>query len=98
MFPKKKTCGAANRNRKREREENTAKLVKITDILPPKRIKVCENEESNNTAIKTKPTKVSSVEDKQIFTSNDSENIFQKVKQMNQFIQYIRMILSDLNV
>ena len=52
MFPKKKPCGAANRNRKREREENTAKLVKITDILPPKRIKVCENEENNNIVIK----------------------------------------------
>ena len=80
MFPRKKPSGAANRNRKRERKENTAKLVKITDMLPPKRIKVCENEESNNIVIKTKPTKVSSAEDKQIFTSNDSEDIVSKSK------------------
>ena len=41
---------------------------------------MCENEESNNIVIKTKPTKVSSAEDKQIFTSNDSEDIVSKSK------------------
>ena len=34
MFPKKKASGAPNKKRKRIREEETAKLTKITDCLP----------------------------------------------------------------
>ena len=100
MFPKKKASGAQNRKRKIIREEETAKLTKITDCLPrypSKRAKVDENEffldtekivETNNTAIKTK---VSRVEENKN-TLSDSKDIFSKSTTNEKNIHQIRMI------